>query len=751
MDALFEQNYRCKLTPRDYQQEAHDEAFRQFDSGATGVMIRLATGLGKTPTACMIMQTWLNRGPEYRAMVVSYEKQLVWQFAQEIEDFLGITPGIEMEKEAVHPDRIPPITVACRASLLRATPPTQEQLDEMESFGIQDVGGCPQRECQKILRYLRKGIDVDSVRSEIQEYNARREVADGFHSRIHKFDPTYNWLVIFDEAHRHVKKLASVGHLVEWFERNEKSKRLGLTATPKRSDNVSGAGMFPKIAIDYPLFSIFKKCAVKDGWAVPYLQKYIEVEGLDFKSLNKLIKGNKKDFDEADLEKMLLEEGRLSKLVQPMLDMVGDRRTLIFSPGVEMAKQVALYINARVEAICPECAKQRWYPRKLIGDGAQCPCGHFIESQEVSKKDEQCVTVWGEVAPKERREIYKGHQTGKYQFLSVCGLCREGYNDREIACVTCFRPVSKKAASLAEQMKGRGCRPLKGLVDGKEGQTKEERLEAISSSAKPNCLIIDLVGITGLADCASTVSIYAEGVPDEVEERANAILAEKAVDEETDVEGAIEEAQKQLREEKEKAKAEREAAFAEQQRIKREEAETRARAGAEVKYTTHDVGYGTQVDTNAASEGQLKFIAALGMKLRNIALTKKQAGRMINMLKLRTDLKEVARLNGIGEDQWSFGGPSIGQLKMMAWKRIPHDNGITGYDATQLITARLNPEEFKEKKMAEIAKAKTDEELTGIGKDMKLVRGVLSESVFNLLVSIGKEKRSSFHGDAWEG
>ena len=97
----------CTLTPRTYQQEAVDNCFNLFNAGTTGVLIRAFTGSGKTPMACLCMERWLNMGANRKCMVISYEKQLVWQFSQEIEDFLDITPAVEMGTQHAADDTHP--------------------------------------------------------------------------------------------------------------------------------------------------------------------------------------------------------------------------------------------------------------------------------------------------------------------------------------------------------------------------------------------------------------------------------------------------------------------------------------------------------------------------------------------------------------------------------------------------------------------------------------------------------------------
>ena len=152
--------------------------------------------------------------------------------------------------------------------------------------------------------------------------------------------------------------------------------------------------------------------------------------------------------------------------------------------------------------------------------------------------------------------------------------------------------------SLAEQMKGRGSRPLRGLIDGRE--TAEERLAAIAASAKPNCMIVDLVGITGLAGSRMCIDCYADGVPDEIVERAGTILERGDT---TDPRMAIKTAEDQLAAEK-----------AEHTRREQEEAERRARLQAEVHWNATRVTDGQGVSQeyplgpDSPTENQWKYL-----------------------------------------------------------------------------------------------------------------------------------------------
>lgn len=743
---------RAKFLPRDYQAAGIASAFELWQQGHIGVLFRQPTGTGKTVSGSLIADLWLQRGQDHRVLVLAHERQLIQQFADEIQEILGIVPGIEMGD--LHCTGNEQIIVGSRQTL-----------------------------------YV-KGDGEESV------------------SRLYKFRPELKWLLVIDEGHRWRRGMSSARHIIEWFEQNPDHRRLLLTATPERSDKTAILGTDPKkalctgVASDYRLFDVDGgPCAVNDGWAVPYDQRYIVVDGVDFKNLKEVAK----DFDKNELERILGETETLAKLCDPLLDIVGRRRTIIFNPGTAMARDVALYINSKmgyeaavtVDGSYPDEQRKEIYKRHQRGDVQFLSvCGlclaegslvltdrgevpieqvttdmrlwdgiEFVSHDGVISRGVQPVIryaglsatgdhrVWtddgwerfaackqqrtairvsgiGGTAVRESDRYYRddyshwkesagwlgsslrrlrqavrqvlqrtqerpvwlqelhekfrctelvidalsfckeavreptrqallglrwawnrvplfvadgngpldygtsrhvqgidsrpqgqqqalragqhsleqpnraGEQPAtapervqaavevfdilnagpRHRFTAnglIVSNCREGYNDPGIQCVAVFRPT--KSRSLAEQMKGRGCRPLRGVVSTE--MTPEERRRAIAASDKPMCLVVDLVGVSGLGDVPSTASLMAEGKPDEVIQRANKAMLAKAPGEASDVAAEIRRAEAEIAEE---TRLRRE----EEMRKRQAEMDRRAKLQAKARYRENKVRSG---------------------------------------------------------------------------------------------------------------------------------------------------------------
>lgn len=554
--SLFDQpapkppEHLAKITPRDYQAEAVNNAFQMWDKGAAGVLVRSPTGSGKTLTGTLIADRWLQRHPNNRVLVVAHERNLVHQFAEEIQDVTDIEPAIEMAGEHVKPHELhrgeKTIVVASRQTLM------------------------PQE---------KKGMAT---------------------TRLGKFDnESLNWLLVIDECHRWTRHMRSCKAIIDHFT-GTRHRRLGITATPFRTDKISLESLFPEVALDYRHFAPDgKPCALRDGWAVPYEQHVINVEGVDFRGLDQFRGSESKEAQW--LEMVLGEQEKIAALCDPMLDIVGERRNIIFSPTVHVSRMVAAYICSKLD------------------------------------DENAAVHLDGSFAEWKRKRIYRGHQSGEFRHLAVVGLCREGYNDPGIQAVTVFRPT--KSRSLAEQMKGRGCRPLRGIFT--PDMDADQRRAAIAASEKPTCLIIDLVGVSGMPPAGSTASLYAEGKPDEVIERANRKI-EKG---ETNPEKAVEEAEEEIKvEEEERRKREIE-----------EQKRRQAALDAKVRYNSRTVSTGQGVTSGLLSDlteqmmtpKQRRFLWVLGFKDidQYTGITKRVASRMIGQFRSGASVAHVKRTN----------------------------------------------------------------------------------------------------------
>ncbi len=191
------------LSPRDYQQESIDNAFRLWDEGHVGELTRLPTGLGKSPVTCWKFARWLERSPEHRCMVVSYEQQLVHQFSEEIKAFLCEEPGIEMGASHLDPNDMPRIVVASRQSLMPHRPATEEQRESLIAYGVpaDDIGVLTKRAAKRLLYDLSMGVPVGDVLSTIVRINESIYASQdaGAYGRLYKFDWRKHWLLAFDE------------------------------------------------------------------------------------------------------------------------------------------------------------------------------------------------------------------------------------------------------------------------------------------------------------------------------------------------------------------------------------------------------------------------------------------------------------------------------------------------------------------------------------------------------------------------
>ena len=311
--------------------------------------------------------------------------------------------------------------------------------------------------------------------------------------RMERFDPKEFGCLVIDECHHATS--ASYRETINYFTgRNPDIKILGVTATPDRSDEEALGQVFKTVAFDYEILD-----SINDGWLVPIEQQMVHIEGLDFSQ----IKTTAGDLNSGELNAVLEAEGNLHGYAKASIDIIGDRRSIVFTSSVKQAETLCAIFNRHRDGM------------------ASWVCG---------------------ATPKQSREgILTDFKTGKAQVVCNCGVLTEGFDSPEVQCIIMARPT--KSRSLYAQMAGRSIRPLPGLVDPLE--TPEARREAIARSAKPSALIVDFTGNSGRHKLMCTADILGGNVSDEVVELAVRKAKESGAP--VNMTKALEDAEKEVR------------------------------------------------------------------------------------------------------------------------------------------------------------------------------------------------------------
>lgn len=342
--------------------------------------------------------------------------------------------------------------------------------------------------------------------------------------RMGKFPHTNFGLLILDEAHRTASR--SYLDVIAYYRQNPDLRILGVTATPDRHDEKALGKIFETVADDYELLD-----AIHDGWLVNILQKCVYIHGLDYSH----VKTTAGDLNSSDLSEVMEAEEVSQRVIQASLEcMYGvpqeslndlpiekwpnylntngkPKRTLVFTVSVKQAQIMSDIFN------------------RVLPGSAAWVCGMTPDDQRAS--------------------VLADFHTGVFNVVCNCDLFGEGYDHPGIECVIMAR-ATKSRAKYCQQV-GRGTRPLPGVVDGID--SAEDRIKAISASAKKNLLVVDFVGNSGRHKLMTSADILSGNMQEEVIARAVKIaqkskvalvMSEVLEDEEEKLEREIEERRK---------------------------------------------------------------------------------------------------------------------------------------------------------------------------------------------------------------
>lgn len=397
-------------------------------------------------------------------------------------------------------------------------------------------------------------------------------------NRRERFAPGRFGRVVVDEAHHAVAR--SYRDVLDYFER---ARVLGVTATPKRSDQLAMGQVFESVAYDYGIAP-----AIEDGYLVPVRQYAVRVEGLDFSHL-KTVAG---DLSDSDLEAILTEEGVPQRMALPALEVAGDLPGIFFCATVRHA----LLMEAVLNRYKPGCAK----------------------------------ALSGETPRDERRLWVERYKSGGVQWLCNCGLFLEGFNAPQTAVVVMGRPT--KSLALYTQCIGRGTRPLRGLIDSDDlagDDARGARRAAIAQSDKPACLVLDFVGNSGRHKIVSALDVLGGKYGEPVRRYAQKTIAEEGQGVPTDEALARAEAEMALEEEEQERR----------RRIKAREAYYDIRAvspfAGDGGSTSNEIGAGRDSEPATSKQVNLLVYRFGWSRSRAESLHKRQAITVIDKLMRR--------------------------------------------------------------------------------------------------------------------
>lgn len=294
-------------------------------------------------------------------------------------------------------------------------------------------------------------------------------------ARLDRFDPGRFDVLIYDEAHH---GLASQPRRIFGHFRN--AKILGFTATPNRGDERALGQVFDAVAYDMTAAD-----AILGGWLVPFETTTIRLEALDLSAVRK----RSGDLAVGELGAAMSMIEVLREAIEPAVDLAWDRKAIVFCCTVAHMHAVASTVRL--------VAQERRRPVAVA-------------------------TVDGSTPRDERARIFADFRAGTINWLCNVGIATEGVDIPTADAVIMLRPTLSRA--LFVQMRGRGGRPLPGVVDGVTAADMAVRLDelmvrgeimdpdpwtqrailgvhrgddacarrlAIALSAKPSCMVLD--------------------------------------------------------------------------------------------------------------------------------------------------------------------------------------------------------------------------------------------------------------------
>lgn len=442
-------------------------------------------------------------------------------------------------------------------------------------------------------------------------------------SRLKRYPRDHFDLIIADEVHHYVSR--TFKKPLDYFEH---AKLLGVTATPDRLDKRGMGEIFTSVAYRMDILD-----GINRGYLVPLKGKLVRIEEIDLSNVGR----SQGDLNVGELDTTIFKA--VEGIIQTVMKEAGDKQAIIFFPGVASAE----FARDRMNHLKPDCAA-------FVGAKTQAY---------------------------ERSNIVHMFKTERIQYLCNCQVATEGFDAPSVSIIAIARPTLSRA--LYTQMVGRGVRPY----NMPEGMGDIERKAFISTSPKPECLILDFVGNSGKYSLMSPANVLGHGVyTDEEIKKAKEIYEEEEFSDEEDVTDMLERAKRELEMLKK----------AEAARVKAQSESFDPFAVLNIKHDIQSVEFGFEPMTPRQKSALIKFGIAQNDVL---GYSKRRAKKVLDALfqRKKLNLASYKQLNWLR--QCGYNNPSISFTRAKQAMDVIADSGWNRHNVDrkkldEVMTSRRN-------------------------------------------------------------
>ena len=332
-------DYAPSKTPRYYQMNAINRTVEAIAAGQNRVLLVMATGTGKTYTAFQIIWRLWKSGAKKRILFLADRNILIDQtMVNDFRPFKGAMAKLSPHAKGV------------------------ERVDAQGQVTVDDV----ELAVNKTTKQVDKSYEI--YLSLYQAVTGSDE-ADNIYKQ---FSPEFFDLVIVDECHRGSAAEDSAWRdILTYF---GSATQIGLTATPKETEDVSNIDYFGE-----PLYTYSLKQGIEDGYLAPYKVIRIDLdkdtfgwrptEGMRDKHRNLI---EDRIYTGADMNRKLVLERRDEVVAARITEYLraNDRyaKTIVFCEDIDHAARMR---QALSNANADICATQPKYVVQITGDNAE--------------------------------------------------------------------------------------------------------------------------------------------------------------------------------------------------------------------------------------------------------------------------------------------------------------------------------------------------------------------------------------------